>query len=165
MKDVEAIIQGLENTPLILRKLLDQIPKEIYRVRRVAGKWCIHEQVCHLAEAQGILIARFKQFENEENPLIQNYDPPADRPESYYMDLDMDSEFERYCQTRAETVDMLRGYPDEYWQRPGRHEGFEPYNSKLLLTHCLNVDYAHVFSIEQLGLTRPGLESGIMTLP
>jgi len=35
----------------------------------------------------------------------------------------------------------------------------------LLLTHTLNVDYAHVFSIEQLGLTRRGLESGIMTLP
>ena len=29
----------------------------------------------------------------------------------------------------------------------------------------LNVDYAHIFSIEQLGLTKPEFENKIMTIP
>ena len=34
---------------------------------------------------------------------------------------------------------------------------------QLLLRHTLNVDYAHIFSVEQPGLTRRGLEQGMMT--
>lgn len=62
-------------------------------------------------------------------------------------------------------VAMFREYDEDFWNLKGSHEAFEPYSSKLLLTHTLNVDYGHIFSIEQLGLTKPGRESEIMTLP
>ena len=150
---------------MILKFLLSQIPEDRIRLRRVKDKWSIHEQVCHLTEAQGILIGRFRQFENEQDPLIEAYEPEEERPDTYYLDMDMNVELEKYVQIRAEMVSMLRGFPEEYWERQGRHVAFTPYNTKLLLNHSLNVDYLHLFSIEQLGLTKPEFEDEILTIP
>ena len=165
MLEVHCVIDCLEKTPVILSSLLSQIPRDLFRIRRIKGKWSIHEQICHLAEAQDVLISRFKQFDIEQNPLIRVYEPPADRPETHYSDMDMDSELARLTDNRSEMITMLRGYPEEYWGRQGRHAAFAPYNTRLLLTHSLNVDYVHLFSIEQLGLTKPGLEDQILTIP
>lgn len=165
MLEVDYIIDCLEKTPVILKSLLSQIPSDLLRTRRVKDKWSIHEQVCHLTEAQGILIGRFKQFENEQDPLIEAYEPEEERPDTYYLDMDMNVELEKYVHIRAEMVSMLRGFPEEYWERQGRHVAFTPYNTKLLLNHSLNVDYLHLFSIEQLGLTKPEFEDEILTIP
>lgn len=165
MLEVNYIIDCLEKTPVILKFLLSQIPEDLIRLRRIQNKWSIHEQVCHLTEAQNILINRFKQFENEKNPLIEVYDPPIDRSDTYYLDMNMISELERFTEIRSEMVNMFRRFPEQYWNLQGRHAGFTPYNTKLLLTHSLNVDYVHIFSIEQLGLTRPEFENEIITIP
>jgi hypothetical protein len=165
MKAVIYIIDCLERTPTILLNLLDQIPEEMYSNRRMKNKWSIHEQVCHLVEAQTILTGRFKQFETEELPLIKAYHPPIDRSPSFYLEMDMKAEVERFPQIRANMVKMLKGFDGSYWKKEGRHEMYTPYNAQLLLTHALNVDYAHIFSIEQLGLSKTGFENEIMTIP
>jgi len=165
MMEVNYVLDCLEKTPAILKLLLSQIPEEFIRIRRIKDKWSIHEQVCHLPEAQEILIKRFKQFKNEQNPLIETYNPPADRPETYYLELNLNSELERFTRLRSEMLEMLRSFPETYWDLKGRHTAFTPYNTKLLLTHSLNVDYIHLFSIEQLGLTKPEFESEITTIP
>jgi hypothetical protein len=165
MTSVQYITDGLEKAPTILKDLLAQIPEHLYKQRRVEGKWSIHEQVCHLAEAQEVLIGRLEQFEQEEHPQIRNYNPPVNRPESYYLSLDMTKELNRYVALRRKMITMLKGYSSEYWNKQGEHEGFEPYSSRLLLMHCLNVDYAHMFSIEQLGLTKPEFGHEIITIP
>lgn len=165
MLEVNYIIDCLEKTTVILKSLLSQIPSELVQARRVKDKWSIHEQVCHLTEAQGILIGRFKQFENEQDPLIEAYEPEEERPDTYYLDMDMNAELEKFVEIRAGMVSMLRRFPEEYWNRQGRHVAFTPYNTKLLLTHSLNVDYLHLFSIEQLGLTKPEFVDEILTIP
>lgn len=62
-------------------------------------------------------------------------------------------------------ISQLKSYDNSYWDKEGRHDAFAPYSTKILLTHAINVDYAHLFSIEQLGLTKPGLENEILTIP
>ena len=165
MKKVINIIDCLERTPGILNNLLEFIPSELFRKRRKNDKWCIHEQICHLAEAQDILKARFRQFEEESQPYIRSYEPPEDRSSKYYMDLNMKAELERFREIRREMVTMLKGFDQTYWAKTGKHEIFSPYSSQLLLIHALNVDYAHLFSIEQLGLTRSEYENNIITIP
>jgi len=165
MKEVTSIIECLERTPIILSNLLQQIPEGLYQTRRIARKWSIHEQVCHLVEAQSILTDRFRQFETEVNPLIKSYNPAVERSPSFYLELNMQAELNKFPAIRAEMVKMLKGFDPVYWDREGRHEAFSPYNAKILLTHAINVDYAHIFSIEQLGLTKPGFENEIMTIP
>lgn len=165
MKEVNYILDCLERTPVILNNLLDQIPEKLYKVRRIESKWSIHEQICHLIDAQHILIGRFKQFESEENPLIKAYNPPATGSSTHYSELNMKTELVKFPAIRAEMISMLRGFDNSYWERKGRHDMYSPYNTRILLTHTLNLDYAHIFSIEQLGLTKPEFENEIITIP
>ena len=165
MTEVNYIIDCLERTPVILQNLLNQIPEELYKIKRRENKWSIHEQVCHLVDAQSISMLRFRKFEKEVNPLIISYIPPADRDSDHYLKISMEEELNRFPGLRDEMILMLREFDTTYWKLDGRHEVFTPYNTILLLTHSLNVDYAHIFSIEQLGLTKPGFEDEIMTLP
>ena len=165
MKQVPIIIDQLEKTPIVLRALLDHIPRHRYREQRLAGKWTLHEQVCHLVDAQDILVGRFKRFEREVNPHISAHDPAEDQDRDYYLDMDLDAALARFPRIRKDMVEMLRSYPDPYWTRAGSHDQFEPYNTQLLLNHCLAADYSHIFSIEQLGLTKDGHEAEIMVLP
>lgn len=165
MKQVEYIIDCLERTPIILNNLLSQIPQNRLKEKRVEDKWSIHEQVCHLVEAQDILIDRFRQFANEENPVIKVYNPPSDRKACHYLDSNMELELNKFPHKRREMVSMLKGFETGYWELTGSHDMFSPYNTQILLTHALNVDYAHLFSIEQLGLTKPEFSNNILTIP
>jgi len=165
MKQVPVIIDQLEKTPIVLQALLGHIPRYRYRERRLPGKWTLHEQVCHLVDAQDILIGRFKQFEQERNPHIAAHDPTGDRDKNFYLDMDLDAALARFPRIRSDMVAMLRSYPDTYWTYVGSHDAFEPYNTQLLLNHCLAADYSHIFSIEQLGLTKDEHIAEIMVLP
>jgi hypothetical protein len=165
MKQVPIIIDQLEKTPMVLQSLLGHIPRYRHRQRRLAGKWSLHEQVCHLVDAQDILIGRFKQFEREVNPHISAHDPVGHQDENYYLDMDLDAALARFPRIRSDMVEMLRSYPKAYWTYEGSHDAFEPYNTQLLLNHCLAADYAHIFSIEQLGLTKDERTAEIMVLP
>ena len=165
MKQVPIIIDQLEKTPMVLQALLGHIPRCRYRERRVAGKWTIHEQVCHLVHAQDILIGRFRKFELELSPHISSHDPAGDQDEDFYLHMDFEAALARFPLIRNDMVEMLRSYPEAYWSRVGSHDAFEPYNTQLLLNHCLAADYSHIFSIEQLGLTKDEHRAEIMVLP
>jgi uncharacterized damage-inducible protein DinB len=165
MTSIQALIENLAKTPQILNHLLAQIPEERYAIRRLSDKWSIHEQVCHLVDAQSILLERFLQFEKEKTPYIQSHHPQEERNDKYYLSFNMKKELARFPTVREKMIALLRSFPDEYWNYKGQHEAFSPYSTRLLLGHTLNVDYAHLFSIEQLGLTKEGLEHEIMVLP
>ncbi len=159
------ILNSLATTPQILSELVSTIHPDKFKLQRIPGKWSLHEQICHLVDAQQILIDRFKIFEKETHPHIQNYDPPSPDAFDKYLNMDMEVEMNRFPRIRREMIDMLKSYPDTYWSKTGTHENFEPYGTRILLIHCLNVDYAHLFSIEQLGLTKTGKEDEIMVVP
>lgn len=165
MKEINYIINCLEKTPVILSYLLSQISEELYRIRRVEHKWSIHEQVCHLVDAQKILIERFMKFEKDKNPHIKSYDPASTGSRDFYLGMNMKDELRKFPSIREKLIKMLRSYDVGYWDLCGTHECYSPYNTKILLTHSLNVDYAHMFSIEQLGFTKPGCIDSIMTIP
>ena len=162
---IESTLSSLARSPAFLKELLEQIPQSRYREQRVAGKWTIHEQVCHLVDAQQILKARFQQFRDEEHPHIQSHIPGQEAEPKNYLEMDMGQAVAEFPAIRAEMLRMLERQPGEFWSRQGTHDAFEPYSARLLLMHTLNVDHTHFFSIEQLGLTRDGLEGEIMVLP
>ena len=165
MEHVNYIIDCLEKTPVILQGLLAQIPEERYKLRRISTKWSIHEQVCHLIDAQNILMSRFKQFEIEKTPDIKSHNPLEELSTDYYLTMNMKEMLLRFPSIRQKMVNTLKAYDNDYWTYQGNHEAFSPYSSKILLNHSLNVDYAHMFSIEQLGLTKPEFENEILTIP
>lgn len=162
---IEHTLRSLAQSPAFLSDLLARIPGHRYRERRVAGKWTIHEQVCHLVDAQQILTSRFLQFRDEARPHIRSHLPGQEGHAKQYLAMDMDRAVAEFPAIRADMVRMLADQPAAFWDRQGTHDAFAPYSARLLLMHTLNVDHTHFFSIEQLGLTRDGLEGEIMVLP
>jgi hypothetical protein len=107
-------------------------------------------------------MSRFRQFETEEDPLVESHEPDS---ADLFKGMDMAKALLDFPKVREDMVAHLRSYEEDYWELSGRHEAFSPYNTRILLMHTLNVDYAHLFSIEQLGLTKPGLETEIISIP
>ena len=124
MEEIQYLIEGLERTPVILQGLLSRIPGDRIALRRVPGKWSIHEQICHLVDAQKILINRFELFAREENPHIRNYDPPEDAPQDPYLQMNMQEELAKFPGIRRQMTEMLRSFPDSFLGEAG--------NSRLL---------------------------------
>ncbi len=110
------------------------------------------EWICHLIDAQPVLIGRFEQFERYDDPLIADYEPPPPS-DTRYRDRDFGEAMSAFAKIRAETVNQLQGYDASFWARSGRHESYSPYGTRILLSHMLNVDYAHLFGIESAGLS------------
>jgi hypothetical protein len=164
MESVTKIIESLEQTPDLLKGLLKDIPSNLYEVRRLENKWSIHEQVCHLVDAQAILKRRFQIFEKETRPYIPSHDPMAGSTPDYAA-MNMRQQLDRFPRIRQELVNMLKKYRESYWDKKGEHEAFTPYSSKILLRHTLLVDHAHLFSIEQLGLTKDEFVDQILVVP
>jgi len=145
------LIDILARTPDVIGHLLAEIPPDRHEARRVEGQWCVTEWICHLLDAQEVLVGRFRQFETEENPLIADYELPP-QSDSRYLERSLADALARFAAHRAASVARLRGYDEEFWNRRGRHESFSPYGTRILLGHMLNVDYAHLFAIENAGL-------------
>ncbi len=164
MTDTAALISSLSHGPYVLNSLIELIPKQRLTERRLADRWTIHEQVCHLVDAQSILTERFKLFFEFESPHISAHEPESEPDPQRYMKMDLAVALEQFPVIRSELVTLLRSYPADYWLKTGTHDVFSPYSAKQLLIHTLNVDYTHFFSIEQLGFTNEGLEANILTV-
>ncbi len=164
-EEVQHIIDQLEKSPIILKGLLEGISADRIKERRIEDKWSIHEQVCHLVHAQDILMERFRRFYSERNPHIANHDPNSIKSDDFYAQMNYEYSLTRFPEIRKDLVDLLRSYPDDYWDLMGSHDAFDPYGTKILLMHTLNVDFAHFFSIEQLGLTKEKFVEAMMLIP
>jgi hypothetical protein len=94
---------------MVLRHLLVQVPTDRYDVRRFGGEWGVKEWVCHLVDAQQILLGRFEQFEKDADPLISDYQPPPQTDERY-RDRDLSAAVADFTMLRAHSIVRLRGY-------------------------------------------------------
>lgn len=154
MTDLDKLMAGLENTPSILGNLLDGIPNELLKERRKTGKWSIHENVCHLAGAEKMLIERFMIFKNEKNIKFEPYLPGKNVSDDHLISLDMHEEFDSFSKLRAEMVEFLGTYDQETWYKNAEHPEYFEYNPYILLRHVLMHDHFHMYRIEELWLTK-----------
>ena len=150
MSTTETLIEILSQTPTVLHHIIAEIPTDRLNTRRFKKHWSVTEWLCHLIDAQDVLINRFKQFEVEIDPLIADYEPPP-QSDTRYHDRDFTNAMNQFTALRAKTISWLRTFDEAYWDRCGRHASFSPYGTRILLGHMVNVDYAHLFSIEKIG--------------
>lgn len=87
MNTTPTLIKLLSQTPVVLQHLPAQIPADRHDTRRVESQWGVNEWLCHLIDAQDVLMGRFTQFETEKDPLIADYGPPP-QSDTRYRDRD-----------------------------------------------------------------------------
>ncbi len=153
MKDLHNIISCLEQSPKILSSMIEDIPFELLKTARKPGKWSIHENACHLSQAEHMINGRFTKFVEFENPAFEPY-LPGSTVEENLLSLDLHDELAHFKQLRADTVDLLKMYDPSIWSRKANHPQYSKYDARILARHTLMHDHFHMYRIEELWLTK-----------
>jgi len=146
-------LEILAAAPDLLEELITEVPEEILKVRRIKGKWSIHEHACHLAEAQRMIIGRFKRFKQEKNPTFVPYLPGKTVPDDNLAKMDLQEQLADFRKNRLVMIDILKNYTKEEWLNEGNHPEYKSINPLLWLRHVLMHDHFHMYRIEELFLT------------
>ena len=121
-------LETLANTPNILVELLEEIPTNILKIRRIKNKWSIHEHVCHLYESQKMMMERFRIFKRTKNPEFIPYLPgSASTPDDYLINLDMSASLESFIKDRLELIEYLKSFSKDDWENQGVHPEYINY--------------------------------------
>jgi uncharacterized damage-inducible protein DinB len=148
------LVETLSAAPALLEDLVRATPAERLRRRPSAGKWSIHEHVCHLAAVGPLFSDRLTLMLTENNPAIVPYDPPPDEQAGSLLERDLDAELQRFVDDRARLVQRLEGLTDAAWRRTATHGGYTQYDVHIMFRHVMMHDLLHAYRIEELALTR-----------
>lgn len=152
---IEDKIAILSQTPHILKELVNEIPTDLLNVKRQAGKWCIHEHVCHLFEAQHMMLERFKTLKSVKNPSFKPYLPGTSEiaTSSKLIDMNMEKCLTGFKHERIKLLEFLKFYTKDDWKNEGIHPEYVQYNPAIFLRHIMMHDHLHMYRIEELWLT------------
>lgn len=85
------------------------------------GKWSVRQIVAHLADAELVGAHRFRQIIAEDNPTLIAYNQDAWAQNLDYGRRKPKQSLETFRRVRAENYDLLKGLPEEVFDRTGNH--------------------------------------------
>jgi hypothetical protein len=126
----EERIAQYERGPLRLRDALAQVPDAAVRWRPAAGRWSVHEVVCHCADSETNAAARIRYLLAEKDPVIVAYDQDEWARRFDYHSLPLEPALRTVDAVRASTAVLLRKLPEDGWRREGRHSESGRYSAE-----------------------------------
>ena len=144
------IVKALEAGPLILRRLVRDLPDETIRRRPGEGEWAIVEVVAHLADTEERTLDRTRRMLSEGEPFLEPYDPDALAIERAYLGMEMAGELDRFEALRAELASLLTGAGDASWRRVGEHGEHGRITVQQLAAHTAGEDADHLAQIARM---------------
>jgi hypothetical protein len=144
------IPKALEAGPLILRRLVRDLPDETIRRRPAEGEWAIVEVVAHLADTEERTLGRTMRMLGEEEPFLEPYDPDALAIERAYLGMDLTAELDRFESLREEQTSLLAGIGDRGWERAGAHGEHGRITVQQLAAHTAGEDADHFAQIARM---------------
>ena len=116
-----ALIDRYERGPTLLRDAFGQVPREAWNWRPGAGKWSVHEILCHCADAEANAAMRIRYLVAEEKPTIIGFDQDRWAEALDYHAGRIELALAAVDVMRAHTVNLLRRLSEEAWGREGTH--------------------------------------------
>lgn len=153
MQDIKYILESLEKIPSMLKNMIGEIPKELLKQRRIAGKWCIHEHACHIIAVQPMLIQRMEKFVKEEKPEFIPYFPDNTDKQDDFMNMDLVKQLDQFSGYRKELINKASHLSEQDFNKTSIHPEYKKYTPYILLRHILMHDLLHMYRIEELWLT------------
>lgn len=144
------ILKALTAGPIVLRRLVRDLPDETVRARPAPGEWAIVEVVAHLADTEERTIGRTRRMLSEDEPALTPYDPDELAIERGYIDMAVPDELSRYEALRAEQLELLQGLTDEGWSRIGDHGEHGRITVQQLAAHTAGEDADHFAQIARM---------------
>ena len=154
MQRRDAIINALENAPSLIVPLVREVPTDVLKRRPAPGRWSAHEHACHLADVHALFFSRLEQFEREERPRIEPFDPSTARPDGALLEENLDDALSRFAEDRRRLVARLRTLSPEVWRRTAEHAEYSHYSVLIMFRHLALHDSLHAYRIEELLLKK-----------
>jgi hypothetical protein len=146
---VQALLAEYAAGPEVLRAALAGMTREQFLAKPIAGKWSVHEVVCHLADAEALYADRIKRVLAEEKPALPGMDPDLHVPRLAIPARDMEEELSLVALIRRQMGRILAGLTADEFQRVGIHSEGGPLTLETLLQRITQHIPHHVKFIEE----------------
>jgi hypothetical protein len=146
-EELPALIESLEQTPVEVSLLLDQISQDEQRIRN-ADEFSALENICHLRdiEIEGYT-ERILRILQEDMPSLADIDGGRLALERDYNNQDATKALEAFTLARKRNVEQLRRVIPEQTAREGNLEGVGVISLAKLLEMMLEHDQGHVIEL------------------
>lgn len=148
---IEPILDALQETPRLLKELINETPKERLQKELIKDKWTIHEHATHIAvgDIYGFH-KRLEQFETEKRPIIEPLSGD-NFPRDFFINLDLKTTVEEFFEIRSKTIALAKDLKPEDWHKEADHPEYKKYTPYIMLRHLLMHDHTHMYKIEDMG--------------
>lgn len=144
-------IAVLEQTPIIIEKIVWAATDEQLHWKPAADRWSISEVLAHLAESEVLAFReRVEKMMKEKNPPITPYDQDAAYAEGRYSKLRARENLKVFCHERDRSLSALRYVTSAAAGRTGQHAKLGPISIGHIMNEWAFHDLGHIRQIAEL---------------
>lgn len=140
----------LEQTPIILEKLLRTASHEALHWKPAPGRWSISEVLAHLSDVETVFRTRAERMLEEDVPALESYDQNAADAAGTYSRGDAREHLKTFCHERDRTLSALRYVPVEAASRLAQHSELGRITLENLLSEWAWHDLGHIRQIAEV---------------
>ena len=141
----------LEQTPIIIEKMLSSANDEQMQWKPTADRWSISEVLAHLADTeQHGFRKRVQAMLDAENPALENYDQEAAYAAGKYSGGKPRERLRNFCHERDRSLSWLRYVPPAMISRTGQHSEVGTITIGNVLNAWASHDLGHIRQIAEI---------------
>jgi DinB superfamily len=145
----------LEQTPIIIEKIVWAASEEQMRWKPAMDRWSISEVLAHLAETEVIVFReRIRAMMEQKNPPMEGYDQNASYAAGNYSAGTARENLKRFCHERDRSLSFLRYVPSSVLGRTGQHAKIGPITIGHVMNEWAFHDLGHIRQIAELYRSR-----------
>jgi DinB family protein len=110
----------LEQMPIIMEKILLDVPDSTMAWKPAADRWSISEVLGHLSDIEQCWRERIKRMAQEDSPALESYDQNASYAAGKYAGSGREN-LRKFCHERDRSLSLLRYLPEGALGRSGQH--------------------------------------------
>jgi hypothetical protein len=144
----------LEQTPIIIEKILIAATPNELHWKPAADRWSIGEVLGHLVDVEQLMRGRVQRMAQEKDPVITPYDQDEVYKTGKYGEKTALEFLRDFCHERDQTVTWLRYQPGTLGARTGRHAEIGAVTVAQVLSEWAFHDLGHIRQISELYRSR-----------
>jgi len=138
------LLSTLEIGPVVVRRLLDQVPKSRLDEALVEGRFTAREVIAHLADWEPIMRGRILSAATTPGATIEVFDEGEMAIKNGYAASDPWDQCDLFQRERHATATFVRSLDDDDWQQIAHHPERGPLSAEDLTNLLLGHDLYHI---------------------
>ena len=140
----------LEQTPIIIEKVLYAATKDELHWKPSMERWSICEVLAHLSDVEQVFRERARRMVEEDSPALDAYDQNAAYAAGKYSSGTAQENLRQFCHERDRSVSFLRYIPAKAIARTAQHAELGRITLGELMHEWAFHDLGHIRQISEL---------------